>query len=101
MQIIITLALLFIPIYVYMKLSERWQERVKKTFWLTVWIYPVLYLIYASNPGSFGWIITFLGITIAITTFSFFWGGGFRVKGSVDDDPSGNSNITKNFIDHM
>lgn len=100
-QFLIALAIVMIPLYLYVKLSERWQKRVKTTFWLTVWIYPVLYLVYSSNPGSFGWVLTFLGITLAVTAFSFFWEGGFRAKGSADDDPSGNSNISKNFIDHM
>ena len=100
-QFLIALAIVMVPLYIYVKLSERWQKRVKTTFWLTVWIYPVLYLVYSANPGSFGWVLTFLLITLGITAISFFWEGGFRAKGNADDDTSGNSNITKNFIDHM
>lgn len=100
-HVLASLALIMLPIYLYTKLSGKWQERVKVAFWSTVWVYPVVYIIYATNPKNYLIIFLVIGVSLALAAISFIRQGGFKTYGNGDDDPSGNNNIRKNFTDIM
>ncbi|TYS46771.1 hypothetical protein [Bacillus infantis] len=100
-MVALALLVLMLPLYIFGKFNEKWQKRIKYLFWTIVWTYPIFYLIHFFNPEEFWPIVLFLGGVFLITAIQFFWEGGFRVHGKGDDDPSGNSNVNKNFTDIM
>jgi predicted membrane protein len=97
--VLVVALVLMIPVFIFTKLSDKWQNYLKYVFWAFVIVGPFGIYFYDAEPLFF--MVYVATALFLLWRYRYTLTSNHLSKIENDDDPSGNDNVNRKFHDYM